>query len=268
MSNADVQERGQESPLGLVIYEGPSAVDGAEIAVIVNKLEADSANAKTGGLVQSFILRSDVPPYDALVSGDDYSVCGHCRHRPKLAKETGDPPCYVNVLWSVRAVFDAYQRDRYVRATPKQAGRLLKGKRIRLGTYGDPGAAPLKVWTDLVSCSGGHTGYSHLWNHFTYAHGMTRKAWQRLVMASVDTEEEYRLAKSLGWRTFRVATDWLVQPNEIRCPASKEAGNKTTCAKCMLCGGTTTKTDKDIVIIDHARGHATRVIPLVAAPAA
>ena len=265
MSKKDVQETGQESPLGhgvpllgLVVYEGPSAVDGAPIVVIVNKLEADSENAKTGGLVQTFILRADIPPYDALISGDDYSVCGHCRHRPKLAKETGDPPCYVNVLWSVRAVWDAYRRSRYTRVTPKQAGRMLKGKRIRLGTYGDPGAAPLKVWTELVAHANGHTGYSHLWEQFL--HPSTRKAWQRLVMASVDTEEEYRLAKSLGWRTFRVTTKTEdVNPNEIRCPASKEAGNKTTCAKCMLCGGTTQTTAKDIVIIDHARGSKKRI---------
>jgi hypothetical protein len=257
---------GSKNVLGLVIYEGPSAVDGAEVVVVVNKLDADSENAKTGGLVQSFILRADIPPYDALKSGDDASVCGDCKHRPTLAKGTGDPPCYVNVLWSVRAVFDAYQRGRYMRVTPAQAGRLLKNKRVRLGTYGDPGAVPLRVWTDLVAHSNGHTGYSHLWEQFL--HPSTRKAWQRLVMASVDTGEEYALAKSLGWRTFRVATDQLVQPNEIRCPASKEAGNKTTCAKCMLCGGTTTKTDKDVVIIDHSRGFHTRVIPLVAATAA
>jgi len=243
--------------LGYVVYEGPSAVDGAPICAIVNCLDGGSENDKTGGLVQTFIIRSDMAPYDALKTGADAAVCGYCKHRPKLAKETGDPPCYVNVLWSVRAVYDAYKRERYIRLAPKQAGRLLKGKRIRLGTYGDPGAAPLKVWQGLLAHADGHTGYSHLWEQFL--HSSTRKAWQKLVMASVDSVEEYEYASSLGWRTFRVATDWGKGDNEVRCPASKEAGNKTTCEKCMLCGGTTTKTEKDIVIIDHAKGYKKRI---------
>ena len=256
----------KEPVLGYIVYEGPSAVDGAPIVVIVNKIEGDSENDKTGGLVQTFIIRSDIPPYDALKSGDDASVCGDCKHRPILAEESGDPPCYVNVLWSVRAVYDAYKRGRYTKVTPAQAGRLLKGKRIRLGTYGDPGAAPLKMWQALIAFADGHTGYTHLWQRWT--HHATRKAWQKLVMASVDSVGEYLIAKSLGWRTFRVATDWYKIDNEIRCPASKEAGNKTTCAECILCGGTTTQTEKDILIIDHARGFGKRVIPILAAVAA
>lgn len=241
--------------LGYVVYEGPSEIDGKPIVVIVNRLNGDSENDKTGGLVQTYIIRSDMAPYDALKSGHDVSVCGHCQHRPKLAKETGAPPCYVNVLWSVRAVYDAYKRERYLRLIPARAGRLLKGKRIRLGTYGDPCAAPLRVWQGLLAHADGHTGYSHLWHHLNYVPPMTRKAWQRLVMASVDSLVEYEYASALGWRTFRVATDFLISGNEIRCPASAEAGKRTTCEQCMLCGGNTTKTDKNIVIIDHAKGY-------------
>jgi hypothetical protein len=247
--------------LGYVIYEGPSEIDGAPIVVVVNKLSADSANEKTGGLVQTFIIRSDVPPTDALKSGEDASVCGDCKHRPILAEQSGEPPCYVNVGRSVLSVYGAYKRGRYTKVTPAQAGRLLKGKRIRLGTYGDPGAAPLKTWRDLIAFADGHTGYSHLWQRWT--HHATRKAWQRLVMASVDNEAEYIKANVQGWRTFRVATAWDKFLSEVRCPASKEAGNKTTCEECLLCGGTTTQTHKNVVIIDHARGHKQRVIPLL-----
>ncbi len=247
--------------LGYVIYEGPSEIDGKPIVVIVNKLNANSQNAKTGGLVQTFIIRSDVPPTEALKTGHDASVCGDCKHRPLLAKESGEPPCYVNVGRSVLSVYGAYKRGRYTKVTPKQAGWYLRGKSIRLGTYGDPGAAPRTVWTSLIAFAKGHTGYSHLWEMWTH-HG-TRKTWQRLVMASVDSVGEHLIATSLGWRTFRVATDWYKIDNEVRCPASKEAGNKTTCAECLLCGGTTTQTHKNVVIIDHAAGHAKRVIPLL-----
>jgi len=255
----------KEKAIGYVVYEGPSAVDGKPIAVIINKIDADSENTKTGGLVQSFIIRTDIAPTDALKTGDDESVCGNCQHRPVLAKQSGEPPCYVNVGRSVRSVYGAYTRGRYERVTPKQAGKLLAGKRIRLGTYGDPGAAPLKVWQDVIAHADGHTGYSHLWQRHTSP--KARDAWAKLVMASADNAAEYLFAKSLGWRTFRVATDWVKADNEVRCPASKEMGAKTTCEACLLCGGTTTNTHKDIVIIDHAMGFKKRVIPMLAVPA-
>ena len=83
-------------------------------------------------------------------------------------------------------------------------------------------------------------------------------------MASADTPEQRITAKSLGLRTFRVAQDNVLQAGEIKCPASAEAGRKTTCSDCKLCGGTSVKA-KDIVIQDHAVGHAKRVIAIVAA---
>ena len=52
-------------PLGYILYEGPSQIDGAPIVVIVNKIDG-SDNAKTGAMVQTFIIRSDVAPTEAL----------------------------------------------------------------------------------------------------------------------------------------------------------------------------------------------------------
>ena len=86
-------------PLGYIAYEGPSQIDGAPIVVIVNKIDDGSDNEKTGAIVQTFIIRSDVAPVDALNTGADESICGQCAHRPYLIK-TGastDAPCYVNV---------------------------------------------------------------------------------------------------------------------------------------------------------------------------
>jgi hypothetical protein len=73
--------------LGYVAYEGPSEIDGKPIVVIINKLDG-SKNGKTGAIVQSFIIRSDVDPVIALMSGDDESVCGQCEHRPIKARIT------------------------------------------------------------------------------------------------------------------------------------------------------------------------------------
>jgi hypothetical protein len=61
-------------------------IDGSPIVVIVNKIDG-SDNAKTGAMVQTFIIRSDIAPVAALQSGADYAICGDCEHRPILAKK-------------------------------------------------------------------------------------------------------------------------------------------------------------------------------------
>lgn len=76
----------------IIVYDGPSIIDGKPIVVILTGLADSSANGKTGNLVQSFIIRSDVEPHTALKTGDDVSVCGLCPHRPMLARATGDAP--------------------------------------------------------------------------------------------------------------------------------------------------------------------------------
>jgi len=251
-----------KKPLGYIVYEGTSQIDGAPIVVILNKIHASSNNAKTGALIQSFIIRSDVHPVDALRTGDDVSICGQCEHRPVLAKKTGKAPCYVNVGKSVAQVYKAYKRDRYQRVTPAEAGILLAGRQIRIGTYGDPYACPVDVWEDVTSHAKGWTGYTHQWQRKRFNHAR----WSRFVMASTETIDQSALANLYGMRTFRVSIGIDRQPLEATCPASKEAGARTTCADCMLCGGTS-KTARDIVIADHALGHKNRVIKIQKVPA-
>ena len=243
--------------LGYIAYEGPSEIDGRPIVVIVNKLSG-SDNAKTGAdLVQTFIIRADVNPVDALKTGDDVSICGQCAHRPALASETGEAPCYVNVGRSVRSVYDAYMRGRYVRATPGTLRRILAGRKIRLGTYGDPAAAPVAMWQTITADAAGVVGYSHQWQSVHFDHA----AWAPLVMASADSIDEAAQANLYGMRVFRVSVGVDKQAGEVTCPASAEGGKKATCDACMLCGGTT-KAARDIVIADHALGHKRRVILL------
>lgn len=243
--------------LGYIAYEGPSEIDGRPIVVVVNKLNG-SDNAKTGAdLVQTFIIRSDVNPVAALKTGDDVSICGQCVHRPALASKTGDAPCYVNVGRSVRSVFEAYKRGRYQKATPAQLRAVLAGRKVRLGTYGDPAAAPVAMWQEITADAAGVVGYSHQWQavHFDHA------AWAPLVMASADSIEEAAQANLYGMRVFRVSVGVDKQTGETTCPASAEGGKKATCDSCMLCGGTS-KAARDIVIADHAVGHKRRVIRL------
>ena len=129
--------------LGYIAYEGPSEIDGAPIVVIINKIDG-SANAKTGAIVQSFIIRSDVNPVEALKTGADASICGDCVHRPITAKETGEPPCYVNVGRSVLAVYNAYKRGRYVKADVETIALALAGRGL-YGWGGGAGGGKLKL---------------------------------------------------------------------------------------------------------------------------
>jgi hypothetical protein len=239
--------------LGYIAYAGPSMIDGRPIVVIVNRIDSRSNNEKTGALVQSFIVRSDVDPVAALATGDDVSICGMCPHRPILAKRTGDAPCYVNVGRSVRSVYNAFRRGRYVAAPVAEISIAIKGKRLRIGTYGDPAAAPVDVWLELTRNTSAHVGYSHQWQRPEF----DASAWAPLVMASADNDDEAKQARELGLRYFRVSIGVEKRPGEVTCPASAEGGRKTTCADCLLCGGTS-KAARNIVIADHAAGAQSR----------
>ena len=251
----------------LIVYEGPSTIDGAPIVVILTGLDQSSANGKTGDLIQSFIIRADVEPHDALKTGDDASVCGLCPHRPLIVRMLAkvgivSSPCYVKVHESVLSVYRAFRRGSYARAASvAQVAAALRGRKLRLGTYGDPAAAPVELWALLVSLSAGHVGYTHQWQ----AHGFDAAAWSPLVMASADTADEAAQATAMGMRYFRVSIGVDKQPLEVTCPASVEGGRKAQCSDCMLCGGTS-KNARSVVIADHAAGHEKRarvVIPIV-----
>jgi hypothetical protein len=240
---------------GLIVFEGASAIDGAPIVVILTR---KSKNTKTGDMIQSWIIRSDVDPVAASKTGEDSTVCGNCPHRPILARATGDAPCYVNLARAPLAIFNAYRRGRYSRAQSiDQVRAFVNGAPLRLGAYGDPFAAPAALWRELIALASGHTGYSHQWLNPRF----NPVEWAPLVMASVDSQREADIARAMGLRTFRVSIGVDHMPGEISCPASAEAGARVQCAKCQLCAGTS-KAAKNIVIADHAAGAARRVITL------
>jgi hypothetical protein len=235
-----------KKPLGLILYKGPSQIDGRMIVAIAT---FKSSNDKTGKMVQVWIMCADVDPILAIKEGRDYSVCGDCKH-----KHIGS--CYVNIAFGPDNTFKAYIKDKYVPYDDSHAS-MFEGRELRLGAYGDPAAVPIEVWDKFTALSDGHTGYTHQWN--------TRKVHPRLknyCMASCDNTTEYRKAKDLGWKCFRirmsddfnVATDRLGY-NEFVCPASNEAGRKTSCNKCRACMGLEAKTKKDPVIIIHGLDH-------------
>ena len=77
------------------------------------------------------------------------------------------------------------------------------------------------------------------------------KAYLDFLMLSLDPITGSIPAGFENARTFRVIkTVDEVRPGEVLCPASKEAGNKTTCQQCRLCSGLFSKA-KNIAIVIH-----------------
>ena len=231
---------------GVVLYAGPSRIDGAPVVAIACRILEASGNAKTGAMVQTFIMRSDIPPHEALKTGADYSVCGDCPLRPI---NKGPTRCYVRVHQAPLSVWNAYQRGRYAVAGvdfySSLIPQLFAGLAFRIGSYGDPAAIPASVWQRATRYVKSRTGYSHQWAKRIGA------GLKNLCMASADSESDVARANIKGWRTFRVRKhDAPVLATESICPASKEGGQRTQCDSCGLCKGATIAA-RNIVIADH-----------------
>jgi len=230
-------------PSGFILYQGPSEIDGAPIVVIATGY-ARSSNRKTGAMVQTWILRSDLPPVEAVRSGCDSSVCGDCPHRGEGFRNRS---CYVNVGQAPGAVYRAFQRGRYPVAPDLAA--VGAGRRLRVGSYGDPGAVPAAIWQAFTSQAAGRTGYTHRWAH--------RPDLAPLCMASVETPAEAATAQLAGFRTFRVGPEPAAR-GEITCPASAEAGHRRTCDTCLACNGRRSPADLRASVTIRPHGPAAR----------
>jgi hypothetical protein len=227
-----------------VIYDGPSLIDGSPIVAIA---QVKSNNRKTGDMVQTWILRSDIDPISASRTGADTAICGDCPHKgTPNDNATGwatNRSCYVNLLFAPNGVYKAYKRGSYPIAPGHDAIRavgLLRG--VRLGSYGDPCAVPNYIWESLTSGAEYVTAYTH----------NPVNPMPELIMTSADNQAQAQEAWSRGERTFRVISslDKLIRGKEILCPASEEAGKRTTCESCKLCGGASVK-GKSVAIVAH-----------------
>ncbi len=233
---------------GFIFYRGNSPIDNAPIVGIA---VLKSRNEKTGNMVQTFILRSDIHPMDAIKSADDVSICGSCIHRgDSQTKRT----CYVDVGKSVSQIYKAFRRGSYpdMSRDLSHAAAQLKGRKVRLGAYGDPAMIPADTWYALLEHAAYWTGYTHQWMQaFAQAH-------RELCMASADSIEDRDIARSMGWRTFRViainATPKL--DREIYCPASPEGGNRRQCITCTACDGALKPESVSIAIVAHGKSAA------------
>jgi len=226
-----------------IIYKGPSLLDGKPIVAIATW---SNRNTKTGAVVQTYILRSDINPLEASKTGEDFSICGDCTMRGEVnddpkRKQAKGRRCYVNLGQGVLIVYKSFLRGVYAMANTK-AGRNTLGRArfVRVGTYGDPAAVPAFIWEQLLAEADTFTAYSH------------QSGWRPdIAMQSADNKAEALDHWKAGRRTFRVIADLgeLDKTNEALCPASKEAGRRVQCTACKLCKGSSLA--KSIAIVEH-----------------
>jgi hypothetical protein len=222
-------------PTGYLLHQADS------IAIIATM---ETENAKTGDMVQVWILGRQQNPIAAVKDGTDSLICLDCKHRGTGRK---DRTCYVQVSKAPHAVWSKYQRGGYPALALADYRETFAGRKIRFGAYGEPVLIPLNIVQALADASDGWTGYTHQWRNPEYAE------YRAYLMASADSVADYEAAKALGWRTFRVRTaDAPLMAREIMCPASDEANHRTTCADCRLCSGSYAGDPrKDIAIVVH-----------------
>jgi len=205
---------------GYVLYDGPSVLDGQPIVCLAT---LQTSNPKTGPMVQTWILRADMPPTVAGKTGADASVCGNC---PQRHYHGG--ACYVQHFQGPYAVWKSWKAGNYRQNWHYATFRNLM---VRLGAYGDPAAVPWDVWDKALHGAAGWTGYTHQARHKAFDTRMLD-----FVMVSVDTPAQFAQAHAKAQRTFRIkAPDQPLLPGEIYCPAAGDG--VTTCASCGICSG-------------------------------
>lgn len=243
---------------GVILWEGPSKVDGEPIAVI---LTGPAGNGKTGPMTQVYILRQNENPTDALVTGQDRSICGDCFLRPqKTGGQNAGRTCYVQVYPYVLRVWQSYQAGRYIPLTDISGPTWawLDGSDVRFGAYGDPGVVPTDVWGAMFERPlGKWTGYVNQWRDDWMDHELSR--W---FMASVIKPDEMEHALDLGYRYYRILAPQEDRVRgELHCPhdlswnprSKTRRSHKVRCIDCGLCDGRGNRS-KSRGVVDRVHG--------------
>lgn len=118
---------------------------------------------------------------------------------------------------------------------------MSAGLYVRFGTYGEPSLLPIDLIARICAVAKSWTGYTHQW--------MRRPELSSWFMASVHSKQQVAWAAALGFRSFLVQAEH--EPGLVNCPASAEAGYRSTCSRCGLCSGTEGKGKKSIYILEH-----------------
>lgn len=227
-----------------------------EVRGIVNVLLLKkSDNSKLGG---SWMIGTYHFSEKQVLSGkldDDEACCMDC----PLSYGSGDRSCYTHKglmklgllsmlrrlkrIYDTIGVFSQHELNVFVarvcEAREKLAKKGEKIDQVRFGVYGEPVLLNIKI-VDQIAGIAKHQGYTHQWTKVD-------KSYSAYFMASTHNVFEAAIANDMGYRTFNVGQ----LDGAVNCPASKEAGRKTTCSTCNLCNGTNGNSKKNIYIKQH-----------------
>jgi hypothetical protein len=253
---------------GYEIWRGLSPYDGKPIVCIATGFQSGSSNEKTGRMIQTYIIRSDMHPQEAIDTGGDVSICFNCDFRGHLIAATErqlkkqpqrgpyrrkERVCYVNIGKAVAQIWKTFEKGGYPKVERSAIATLFAGTSpLRIGSYGEPAAVPEWVWREALTYQHYWTGYTHAWLSPEF------QGFRDFCMASVNSPDEQVYAeKVLGWRTYRVGgPDQLpIEGTELVCPYYPEAGLETrwTCDRCGRCKGAGF-TGRSIVAPAHGPG--------------
>jgi hypothetical protein len=187
-----------------------------------------SSNAKTGPMIQIWLIDRNLHPVESIRTGKDASLqCSGC----PFASGSG---CYVSPL-PLMAIWRKFQRNEYPTLSffSPEWEAFWKGKAVRFGAYGNPSLLPLPVVESIAKLAMRHTGYFHNWRELSPEEA---KAYGRFFMASCEPWNVQK-AYNLGLRTFTVIPEGEQLPEGygIECLADSKG---LTCTECGLCDGT------------------------------
>jgi len=197
-----------------------------------------STNTKTGDVIQQWITPKKWEG-DKSKKVDVYKSQAVCNGCPLLKS------CYVKKGMAGMGLRSTSKSTNHMQGCEKDNLEKFKGKFIRFGAFGEPVLAGNDAIKSIASVVDNWTGYTHQWRDLKYH-------WaNRYLMASVEHEKRKAEANAIGYRTFRVGKSLdEILPDEVLCPASKEAGKKLTCAECKLCNGNQNEAP-NVFIVKH-----------------
>lgn len=243
---------GSSDLIGFVLHRGFSPGTGDPYVVIAT---LESKNEKTGNVVTVWIVRDDVSPTEAKVRGEVHATCLDC-----ILGMVGG--CYVVVQNAPRQIWEAYKGGRYAEYDPAEHDKVIEGRIVRWGGYGEPVLIDIEIvrrWS--LTLAGGWMGYTQQWRHRQY------QAYRSYFMASVHSVPQAEAAQALGWRTFRDCATLESEPvmrGEFLCPASYEAGQRMQCIDCQACDGADrpvgAKQRANVVTQRHANAVETKIL--------
>jgi hypothetical protein len=176
----------------------------------------------------------------------DGSNCMDC----KFSGNQGSGGCYTHKFNQYVGFLSMLRSIKIEQLTPITNSKVVeivdlsRDTYVRFGTYGEPSLFPLELIEEMTDVASNWTGYTHQHDK-EFAQG-----YKDFFMASTHTDEEANQRSEDGWRSF-IALELGSDANAISCPASKEAGFVTNCAKCSLCSGAKGKGKKNVKILLH-----------------